>query len=327
MKANLKYTLILSSIILLNSCHNIDDFIPDIANSLYIFPSGISEKFKELNSADNIFEFDPKVGMICNLPDGSQVEFFANSFLLNGNPVGCKNVKAVIKLIQRQKGMIQNNIGTNTDSDGSLISGGMVYVQVFCEGKELQLAPNRTFAVRLVLESSQVKDEFEMFYGVEKDNKIVWTEADNDPNIQNNVNRAEWSRDSSSKSLIGIICFPDRLHWINCDYFTKFDSSKTTSPCLLAKIPQSGDSIDLVSYCVFKNLNAVIFPCCNDQDLGKICFSSLPLGEKVEYIIIGKGKSNYYLGHIVKLIEKDEVNTINLEVKTLEEIKKYISSL
>ncbi|MGB3198760.1 MAG: hypothetical protein WBB17_13620 [Saprospiraceae bacterium] len=324
-----RYLFILISIISLNSCEDQITFIPDAKSALQYFGADYRSTFKDLNNSIYEFEFDPIKDAGLTFPDESNIMFQANSFQYeDGNKnLTCQKVKARITFIRTQKEMVANQIGTNATENRSLVSGGMVDVHIYCGDKELMLIPGKNYTLRLTLDQANFKDEFEMFYGVEKEFGTVWEEADNDPNVQNNIQRSEWRSPNTGGVFEGIICFPEKLKWVNCDYFTKFKDLDKTEPCIKATIANVGDTIKLISYCVFKNLNIVIAPCCNPAGTEEVCFGPIPIGEDVEYIIVGKGKVDYYLGHVRKLVEKNEHTSIQVNKSTLDEIKMYISTL
>ena len=115
----------------------------------------------------------------------------------------------------------------------------MVNVLAHCNGMPLELAPTSEYSLRIATKN-QIPDEMEMFYGEETETGINWIESDNDPNTQNNVNQSEWVRDSNSRFTIGMECFPKKLGWVNCDYFTKDNTQEKTNPCLIATTPPNG---------------------------------------------------------------------------------------
>jgi hypothetical protein len=165
-----------------------------------------------------------------------------------------------------------------------------------------------------------------MFYGDEKDFGTVWVESDKDPSIQDNVIFSEWETRSNS-DVTGILCFPEKLRKVNCDYFVKMDPALMTKPCVKPIVASTGDTILFFTYCVFKNLNAVIAPCCNNGSIDEICFPLIPIGEDVVYIAIGKGINDYYLGHVRKNIEPNELVRIQTSKVSEAELKTFISTL
>jgi len=282
------------------SCNDINDFIEDkIPANIKFNYFEAQLKLKELNNSVTEMEFDASKAYIHTFSDYSRISFSANSFVLNDNPIGSKIIKVTVRKVLNKKQMLANGVSTNSNNE-ILESAGMFYTQAFYEGKELDLAPGAKYSIQIPT-SVSVSPKMEMFYGEVTEKGINWQEADNDPNTQNNVKKSEW-RSDSNRYILGLQCFPERLKWVNCDFFKKFEGVKLTEPCLEADIVPNGDTITLVSFCVFKNLNIVISPCC--EKANNICFASLPIGEDVIYILIGKGKHDYYFGHIDKRSRK-----------------------
>ena len=326
---NLKFNLIaLSFLFSVFACEDKISFIPDAPNANQIFGPNFRDKFESLNNVIYTFEFDPKTGGKYEFPDDSRVDFFPNTLRVPGDSVACScpKVRAVVTFIRKQKDMVAAQIGTNAENDRILVSGGMVDVRIYCENVELELIPGSKYSLRLSMELKDFKEEYEMFYGDEKDFGTVWVESDKDPSIQDNVIFSEWETRSNS-DVTGILCFPEKLRKVNCDYFVKMDPALMTKPCVKPIVASTGDTILFFTYCVFKNLNAVIAPCCNNGSIDEICFPPIPIGEDVVYIAIGKGINDYYLGHVRKNIEPNELVRIQASKVSEAELKAFISTL
>ena len=326
---NLKFNLIaLSFLFSVFACEDKISFIPDAPNANQIFGPNFRDKFESLNNVIYTFEFDPKTGGKYEFPDDSRVDFFPNTLRVPGDSVACScpKVRAVVTFIRKQKDMVAAQIGTNAENDRILVSGGMVDVRIYCENVELELIPGSKYSLRLSMELKDFKEEYEMFYGDEKDFGTVWVESDKDPSIQDNVIFSEWETRSNS-DVTGILCFPEKLRKVNCDYFVKMDPALMTKPCVKPIVAATGDTILFITYCVFKNLNAVIAPCCNNGSIDEICFPLIPIGEDVVYIAIGKGINDYYLGHVRKNIEPNELVRIQASKVSEAELKAFISTL
>lgn len=325
---SLKYYLRLSLILFgfffsLSSCRDIDEFIQNEKSNIIITDRNkVLNSFNELKANSAIFEFSNDKGFTYYFNDGSFISFKPNSFVLNGNQLGSKTLKVVVERVLNKKEMLENSVGTNS-GDEVLISAGMFNVRAFYENKALELANGMDYQIRLVYEKP-FSSSMELFYGEEKSSGLNWVEADGNPNVQNNVSKVRW--EDSSRVYIGIECFPKRLNWVNFDYFAKFTTIERAEPCIQPIFPNRGDSIILQVFCVFKSLNSVITPCCSGSGI-EVCFGPLPVGEEVRYIVIGKGKHDYYLGSDEKTIISNDKFVINTEVKSLQEIKEFLSKL
>lgn len=307
----------------ISSCNDIDEFIQKESNNILITDRDkVLTSFVELKTNKVSFEFYNHHGTTFHYADGSFISFKPNSFVSNGNPVGEKVIKVVVERALNKREMIENSVGTNSGNE-VLISAGMFNVKAYIENKPVELAKGIDYQIRLVYEKP-ISPTMELFYGEETNSGVNWVEADGNPNVQNNVFKVRW--EDSSRAFIGIECFPKRLNWINCDYFAQFQSLEKTKPCINPIFPKRGDSISVQVFCVFKSLNTVISSCCNGNG-EEICFGPLPVGEEVKYIVLGKGKQDYYLGFDEKKIIANDKFQINLEVKTLQEVKEFLSKL
>jgi hypothetical protein len=65
----------------------------------------------------------------------------------------------------------------------------------------------------------------------------------------------------------------------------------------------------------------------NNGSIDEICFAPIPIGEDVIYIAIGKGVNDYYLGHVRKNIEPNELVRIQADKVSEADLKTFISTL
>ncbi len=320
------FFFLLAGSLFLTSCENEDNFIPyEKSQSFNYSRTKAITALKDLPSEPFRFEIFSDWGGPFFFPDESVIEFKAGSFLLNGVPVSNKFVQVEVTLV-RNKSQVVGNLLSTSSGDKLIESGGMVNVRAFCDGKELTLDPDKGYTLKLSVPGGNFNPAMELFYGEETDTGINWSEADNDPKTQNNIFLSEWTRDSSGRQVIGMECFPKKFGWVNCDFFSKLNDKPLTNPCFIPHGPSNGDTVDLQAFAVFKNYLMIIQPCCVENK-DEICFGPLPIGEPVYYLIIGKGKQDYYLGYVEKNVESDEKVVINLSVKTLQEVKDFLANL
>ena len=280
---------------------------------------------KDLKNSHFTFQIDADTGGEFYLPDVSKLTFYPGSFLQNGARITNKKVTVELDYVRSKKEMVENLLGTS--SNGKIIeTGGMVNVQVYCDGKPVSLDPAKCYQLNMVVAGGNIPNEMDMFYGEETDAGINWVEADGDPSVQNNITVTEWARDSVSRFVIGMECFPKKFGWVNCDFFCKSNNKALTNPCLIGIGPTNGDSIFVQGFAVFKNLNVIINPCCSTNP-EEMCFGPLPVDAEVYYILIGKGKLGYYLGYVEKKVIVDDKVVIHMELKTLQEIKDFLATL
>ncbi|HMS28539.1 MAG TPA: hypothetical protein PKD32_01690 [Saprospiraceae bacterium] len=326
MKTNLKFGI--ATIILLSflhwQCKDEDVFFPYGDDAIGFNFDWKNNTFDDLKTEEYTFEFDPHLYFEYTFPDFSRLTFDPSIFQLDISPSECSTVKAVVRRALVKKDMVANGVGTNSNNE-ILESSGMFYLEIFCNGKSVNLKPGAKYQIQIPVDQSNINPEVDLFYGEETRTGINWVEADKNPNNRLNVFFSEWEVDSFGLKT-GITCFPERLKWVNCDYFLKFDSIDLTEACLIVSTNPGNDTITFNAYCVFKDYNAVLRPCCV-KNSEKICFSALPIGQNVIYILVGKGKVDYYLGYVEKKVEKDEMTQIHCQKKTLQEVKDFISML
>lgn len=281
-----------------------------------------SNFFNELQTPKFTFQFDASTDYTCILPDASQILFKANSFTLNGTLVTSKLIRITIQQFSHKNDMITSNVTTMT-SDRLLELAGMFKITADLEGKELQLAKNAKYNIRIPkINLNNVPTNLELFYGTVTGGILTWREADNDPSSQNNVVTSEWRYKDSV--FVGLSCFPQELNWINCDHYI-FNNNPRTDVCFTIKTINNNDYINFGAYCAFPKFNSVSTICCDNN--GKSCFNAMPVGEDVRIILIGKGKYDYYLGYVNHNIKVGSNLTIQCDRVSFDAVKTFLSSL
>jgi len=308
---------------------DVDDFIPrNIPNSISIDRKVLWPEWEKTMGTKDTVQFMAWSGITHAFKDKSRIIFEPKSFYLDGQALPNKLITLVIIRAYKKDQMVRNLISTNSENS-VLESAGMMHVAAFCDGKPLTLAPGKNYTIQIpVKDASLVNPNMEMFYGEETKYGINWVEADQNPSIADNVFVTEWEvRDSSGGgAVVGIECFPERLSWVNCDYFLKFENMDKTEPCLEIEVTGSNDKIVLNPFIVFHDLNVVIAPCCQSSN-NKVCFNAIPIGENVTYVVMGKGISDYYLGYVQSEVHKNDVVKVKLEKISLDDLKYFISKL
>jgi len=326
MKTYSNYLLVFLLISLL-SCKNIDDFEPFKSNSMAYSSQVVSGHLDPINNTSYQFEIDPAIDSKLIFPDGSLIIFYANTLTDGSGHLACSKVKVKVNLIRTKSEMIVNGISTNAIQDRILISGGMVNIIATCNGKELKLVDGKKCNLKLKLDSKKWNPNFEMFYGERAaNNDIYWSEADNNPNQVGNVNKSEWDIDSN-RSVFGIECFPEKLGWVNCDYFLKLSGADLAKVCIEIVTIPANDQIFIMPICVLDDLNIASFPCCIDAEQKQVCFNNLPKGKKAKYVVVGKGNSDFYFGILESSIVDTKIHEVRLEKKSIDEIKELLAKL
>jgi len=254
--------------------------------------------------------------------DLSKINIPANIFAYDGKPLPNKKIQLKVTRVKNKSDM--SKMGLTTYSKGRLISsGGMFYVEATWEGKPLNLIVGKHYELRIA-EPNPI-EEMELFYGeVNKETPLDWIEADNNPNSTSNVGTGEWR--AGNLATIGYVCFPERLKWINCDYFVNFTGTFVT-PCIQVLSDPKNDSISTNIFCVFKNFNAVTSVSLAATSANMYCFNKVPAEQEVTYIVIGKGKKDYYIGQVRSKTAVGSAIDVKIEPTSLEEVKLILNKL
>lgn len=314
---------ILMASLILTSCNNIDDFIPfEKANTIQTEPPLYNKGLAELQLTPLVLEFNSGEAFEYVFDDLSKINIPANIFAYDGKPLPNKKIQLKVTRVKNKSDM--SKMGLTTYSKGRLISsGGMFYLEATWEGKPLNLIVGKHYELRIA-EPNPI-EEMELFYGeVNKETPLDWIEADNNPNSTSNVGTGEWR--AGNLATYGYVCFPERLKWINCDYFVNFTGTFVT-PCVQVLSDPKNDSISTNIFCVFKNFNAITSVSLAATAANMYCFNKVPAEQEVTYIVIGKGKKDYYIGQVRSKTAAGGAIDVKIEPASLEEVKLILNKL
>jgi len=314
---------ILMASLILTSCNNIDDFIPfKKANAIQGKNPLYNKELTELQLKPITLEFNSGDAFEYVFEDLSKINIPANIFAYDGKPLPNKKIQLKVTRVKNKSDM--SKMGLTTYSKGRLISsGGMFYLEATWEGKPLNLIVGKHYELRIA-EPNPI-EEMELFYGeVSSEIPLDWIEADNNPNSTSNVGTGEWR--AGNLATYGYVCFPERLKWINCDYFVKWTGT-FGEPCIQVLSDPKDDTISTNIFCVFKNFNAATSVSLAATTANMYCFNKLPLEQEVTYIVIGKGKKDYYIGQVRSKTAAGSAIDVKIEPTSLENVTAILNKL
>jgi hypothetical protein len=237
-------------------------------------------------------------------------------------------------------------MGVQTESYGNLLeSGGEFNLTVTQNGTKLDLLPGKR--IRFRVKDDDPKEHMELWYTAETElnpstGEIVstWDDADDDPNLWDNVLVTEWAVQLNDSTLggsgllegRGYDCWSDSLNWINIDVFMDLSEDDKTDVCV--SLPEGFGNTNSVVFLIFEDFNGIIDLPGNPDDMlfcnyyTNFMKVGVPIGAAVKFVVISElGKDNYYFGLVETNIEADHLENIVPVKMTFKEIKDIIMGL
>ena len=317
LKNNLK-AILLTGLAFASCSKNDDDnnipVIEDLTGIEIVSYNDIQGFFDENGVEKQDFILDGTAGGTIVAENGTQINFYANSFVDgNGDPI-TGDVDVSIKEIFNASEMILSNKPTNAinelDENTFLLSEGETEVFVSQNGDEVFLAPGYSYQITV---PSAGGEDFDMlpFSGTTSDEEgIVWE-------TNNFGDNGGIYYDAVAPATYIYNAFD--IGWTNCDKFYSYPGDKTTNYMNLSDSPNATET---VIYLVFKenNLPAVVkftTPYTNGIQSYE---DMLPVGLDVTYVAITINNNQQYMAVQDVTIATEEELTLNFEPKTTQEI-------
>lgn len=305
--------------------------INDISTA--VLPSlNIEKLMSDLATTPVVREINAERGGIITTPDGTLVEFPANSCVTKNNRPCTGNLTVEILVLRKKGEFLLNNVPT-TSLGRQLISGGAVRVKVSQNGEEVKLArPFPTsYRVKFQSASTTIDPAMKLFEGKSEGRfKFDWIP------IQGTSGRdvpflGTWRDTIQGRASAGFELFLDRFAWINCDKFSGDSTNLTNKFCVA--LPDTFTNQNTSVFVVFKEINSVV-SLVGDGKTKQFCvpngYRGLPIGKIVNIISISAVKDRIYIGKKeVTIAANTTATAIRLEitVTTKEAVKEIISNL
>jgi hypothetical protein len=320
-----KFFTILILLLVLFSCkEDFDVFIPDDPPITEPQPlnGDINRFFEAIAPEAQVFTFQAENGASIRTDNNVQFNIPGHAFADTNDDLVSGELRIEITEILKKGDMLLNRVSTEAN-EYLINSAGAFHIKVFKDGSAVQLATDKELNIQIPI-GGEYSDDMEVFYGERlADGSFNWEEADNDPEVQNNVWLSEFFDSLSQQWGLSYDLYATQLEWINCDEFVNLDEGAKLS----VEVPESYSDTNSVVYLVFEDLNAIMQLNWNDQE--KIFTQNyIPLNEAVQLILIAEGADQrFYFSNLSTTISADEVISMSPEEIPLGDIVEFISGL
>ncbi len=222
----------------------------------------------------------------------------------------CDEVKLELKEFFTPSEMLLAGL-TTTSGGKTLITGGMIHVMAYCNGKELKLKNGAKAEINFYT----INESFGVFFGKEKNNIIDWTL---DKDIKAELTPFDFSEEMEGGG--GLKVLTDKMGWINCDAFVK-EGPKTE---LIVDLQEPTDSTYV--RLIFLDMKSILPGYFTNSNNSKVVFKDIPKGKQTHllvYKIINKTRIYWAIADIET--GKDTfITDLKYQTSTKEEFKKIV---
>lgn len=235
----------------------------------------------------------------------------------NGNPVPCSTCQTLgveVTEVLDKSDIIAYGVPTTTVDGKLLESGGMARIVVTCDGKALQLSPDRQLKVQLP--ANDPADNMLIFSGMMDNDTFAGWDNTNLPVFQ-----AEW-QNANMDVVYGYELFSPYLDWINVD---RFVDEPITSFCV--ELPANFNPENTTAYLVVKNVRTVVF-LEYDAVEKTFCSKNAPIGFPVRIVTVSQtADGRFWLGNQETEVGTDATMTLTPNEVTEQQMLDFLKSL
>ena len=225
----------------------------------------------------------------------------------------CEEIKIELKEFFTPSEMLLAGL-TTTSGDKTLMTGGMIHIMAYCNGKELQLKNGTKAHINFFT----INESFGVFFGKEKNNIIDWTL---NKEIKAELNSSEFYFNVEMEGGgEGLSVLTDKLGWINCDAFV--NEGPTTELLVDLQKPTDSTYVRLI----FLDMKSILPGYFTNSENSKALFKDIPKGKETNllvYKLIGKTHINWAIADI-ETGEDTFISDLKYQTSTKDEFKKIV---
>jgi len=299
---------------------------PSIKENPIIKDGGKSPFRSQLSIPLQNFTISPFEDIILHGVRGVKIYIEANSFVyMNGIPVR-EPVEIELKEVYLKSAMVREDL-TTTTRNGLLESGGMIYLNATSYDQNVAIRRGTAISIEMPRSQNDLLPGMSVFNGQRSgDQPINWS-LNKETRLRRNANLNSILRNrvlrrfrnlgnnALARGLNKYLYEVTQLGWTNCDRYIFGDRPLTS----MTVIENTHANIELKV--VLKEYNTT-FSAIRDENIFRI--PSVPLGEKIYLVGLGKLGEDTYLGIKEVLVEEEMVESLEFKMTTAEQIRKKL---
>jgi hypothetical protein len=236
---------------------------------------------------------------------------------LSGAPVPCSScvtLQAEVIEVMEKGDILARELPSATIQDEPIECAFIVYVKIYCNGRELK--PRQDRYVKVQVPASGLLPGLSLWEGVGANGKLTgWSAAAN----ASDVYWANWP--IGNTQVTGYELIAKNLGWLSA---AKVLSGQFTSFCI--QMPPGFDAENSQAFLLLKDNNSV-FPLLLDPDNEVFCVDGVPSGYPVQLITLSKLGNQFLLGNSESEIGTNSKVIVSPQQTTAPEIIQIIKNL
>ena len=297
-----------------------DNTLPALDFFLQLIPEQASQSTFTLNGAtlaDTMLVTNSGVRIFLTEPNA----LFKDS---DGNPVlcvECQNVTLRVTEVFSKGEMPARDINSENPEGFLPESAGILRLEVFCDGKPLQLLDTRTIKIQIPSASSNLLTDMRIWNaGLNTEGAFeYWTMT---PDV---AYWADWlAPDGSGAQIKGYEIYPRTLGWLNCA--RPLNSSPAGTGQFCVKLSESFNGENSLCYVAFKN-RLILLEAKGQADSREFCFGSVAEGYPIRVLVISKIGAQYYSATFDTESSANATINLNPQAVDAQSLKQTIKSL
>jgi len=207
--------------------------------------------------------------------------------------------------------------GLTTTSGGKpLITGGMIYVMAYCNGKEVPIIKGKNIEITF----TSIDQSFNLFYGKERNKFIDWKQ---DKKAEIDLIPFEMEEEMEGDGSKRLKLLTDRFGWINCDAFIE-DGPRTE-----LEVNIKNASKKTYARLIFNDIKSLLPGYFTDETKAKVTFKNIPENKKASLFIYELMENNKIKWAIqeIKTGRDKEIYNLNFQTTNYQEFKKVADKI
>ena len=227
----------------------------------------------------------------------------------------CKEISFELKEFFTPSQLLLSGL-TTTSNGKPLITGGMIHIMAYCNGKEVLINKEKNIEITF----TTIDQSFDVFYGREKSNIINW-EQDKKAEVELIPFEMEEEMEGGKSKRLKLLT--DKFGWINCDAFVE-DGPRTE-----LEVDLKQPSKKTYARLIFNDIKSLLPGYFTNESKSKVIFKNIPENKKASlfvYELISKTQIKWAIQEI-KTGKDKEITTLNFKTTNYQEFKKVTDKI
>jgi hypothetical protein len=233
----------------------------------------------------------------------------------NALDCNCKEISFELKEFFTPSQLLLSGL-TTTSNGKPLITGGMIHIMAYCNGKEVLINKEKNIEITF----TTIDQSFGVFYGSKKNNIINW-KLDKKAEVE--LIPFEMEEETEEEESKRLKLLSDKFGWINCDAFVE-DGPRTE-----LKVDLNQPSKKIYARLIFNDIKSLLPGYFTNESKSKVVFKNIPKNKQASlfvYELISKTQIKWSIQEIKTGKDKEIIN-LNFKTTNYQEFKKVADKI